>query len=81
VNVWRVLLGKPFHYDLRRDFVEVGDTVTIGPLGQVHWVVIAIQPRIFRTTRMTNLRSGLTGVHRYNVPIEKLVIHTKGLPL
>jgi hypothetical protein len=81
VSVWRVPRGNPFYLHLRRTFVEVGDTVTIGPLGQVHWVVIAIQPRIFRTTRMTNLRSGLTGVHRYNVPIEKLVIHTKGLPL
>ncbi len=59
--------------------VRQGDTVTIGRTGKVHWVVNVILPHSVKEGGpLANLYSGMTGIHRYNVPLKKLHLHTKG---
>lgn len=51
--------------------IAVNDIVRIGA-SDLTWTVVS------QIGTHYNLRSGLTGRHRYFVPIDKLKLHTKG---
>lgn len=57
--------------------IEVGDTVTEGT-GKIHWVVLRIWHNTMLDRDLVDLRSGMSERLKYQVPLEKLALHTKG---
>jgi len=73
--------------------LKVGDHVWLDDPGpkKVHWIIIHIGQglagpglktrktvELGKTFTYANLRSGLTGIHKRGVAIERLTLHTKG---